>query len=64
MTMTTTALDLHRAYGAAHQATRDLLAIGDELPPRARDIVETLALILGVDDPHEDGARTAEQVSA
>ena len=54
-------IDLHRAYGAAHQATRDLLAIGDELPPRARDIVETLALILGVDDPHEDGAPVAVQ---
>ena len=53
--MTTTALDLHRAYGAAHQATRDLLRISPDLPPRARDIVETLALILGVDDPYEDG---------
>ena len=47
--------DLHRAYGAAHQATRDLLRISPDLPPRARDIVETLALILGVDDPYEDG---------
>lgn len=50
-----TTLDLHRAYGAAHQATRDLLRISPDLPPRARDIVETLALVLGVDDPHEDG---------
>lgn len=57
--MTTTPvppIDLHQAYGASWQATRDLLAIGADLPPRARDIVETLALVLGVDDPHEDGA--------
>ena len=53
--MTTTTLDLHHAFGASHQACRDLLAISPDLPPRARDIVETLALILGVDDPHEDG---------